>query len=187
MNRYFKSFTILALSLVFAVAFASVFVYYPVDLTITGASPPVILEEGSNANQPDLMGNIISVTIGQNGTSASIQLHPTYQKTYYKNITIINNTDAGNSYYITIRISDALNGLPAGSSANMIIYDKNGVFIANINLMSTGTYSIATLLSASSWWRIDFEIYIPEGVLLSSITDTLVMEIIYSTSNETPP
>ena len=182
MNRYFKSIVILAFSLAVAIAFASVFVYYPITLDTSPVAPPVKFDPGSNAGQPDLSGSI-TVNIGANGTSVSITLHPTYQKTYYKNITIINNT-AATAFHIWIRVNTQVS-LNPGDTAVMNIYDSLGNFVGTVDLTVTGDTYVGQV-SGNDWFRIDVEYNIAEGNLLPSLS-TADIEIIYSPVYETPP
>ncbi|MGC9011912.1 hypothetical protein, partial [Thermogladius sp.] len=86
---------LVAVAVFTSIVFASVFVYYPVSVTVSPVSPPVYFEYGTNANQPDLGGaNTIDVTLGANKTSLTITIHPTYWVSYYKNVSLIVNGDS---------------------------------------------------------------------------------------------
>ena len=182
--------------LMMSYAFTSVFVYYPVTVNLSPVSPPIKFLDGSNANQNDLGGggspytsNTIGVTIGSDGASLTLTLHPTKQYNYYRNVSLIQNTD-GKAYYITVRVNTAAS-LPAGSQARLLIYDRpsGGSLVANVNLLATGDTSASATISASgnpgSIWRIDLYIFIPEGASVSATSSSL--QLIYSPSSETPP
>ncbi|MEM2671811.1 MAG: hypothetical protein QXI64_10165 [Sulfolobales archaeon] len=186
------SIAVLAISHVFA----SVFVYYPVTVNLSPVSPPIKFLAGSNANQNDLGGggspyvsNTIGVTIGSDGASLTLTLHPTKQHNYYRNVSLIQNTD-GKAYYITIRVNTAAS-LPSGSVARLLIYDRpsGGAKVADVSLLATGDTSATATISASgnpgSVWRIDLYIFIPEGSTASATSASL--QLIYSPSNEAPP
>jgi hypothetical protein len=126
------------LALALALVNAAVFVYYPMNITVSPQKPPVYFDYGSNANQNDLMGNTISVAISEASTSLSIQVHPTYQVNYYKNITVIKSQDTANAYYILFDITDPISDSNV-DSANLIISDSSGTPIATIDLKNTGT------------------------------------------------
>lgn len=184
-NRQLKQMIVLLILVTAAstVALASVFVYNPLTVNINPVSPPVIFDLGSNANQADLAGNTIEVTLGADQASATVTIHPTFQTTYYKNITLIKNTDT-TTYYVWIRVESAAS-LPAGSTARMILKDLSGsTTYATIDLLSTGTSSYITLNGGQAL-RADFEIYIEEGTTPSTTSATL--KVIYSTSTESPP
>jgi hypothetical protein len=182
-----------------SIAFAAVFSYYPVSIAISPVSPPVYFELGSNANQDDLAGNTITVSVGSSGTSVSITIHPTYQVTYYKNVTLIVNNDS-KAYNISLRVATPATGLPSGASAVVYVYSKNatrslseyptpeppsGQYVKNVSLTSTGTTYIG-YLSGNSTYEIDIYVYIPEGTSLpSSISAGLLL--IASPSSESPP
>jgi hypothetical protein len=167
----------LAATIILSIAFSSVFVYYPIIATIQPVTPPVKLGYGSNAGRPDL-SNTISVTIGSNNASATITIHPTYQVSYYRNITIITNTDS-KAYKVMLNVSSTMNGLPTNSKAKLYVFAKghargfsgwpienlepaSGNYITSLDLTTTSTTSEFTL-NANDIVEIDILIYIPEG------------------------
>jgi len=111
----------LLIAVVISIAFAGVFVYYPMEVILQPVSPPVYFDEGNNSNQNDLRsGNKISVSIGDNKTSLNIVVHPTYRVTYYKNVSIVYNND-GRSYRVCFRVESPLSNLPPDSEAYLYI------------------------------------------------------------------
>ena len=195
-----KNLLSLALALLTAIAlsiaFAAVFSYYPVSITISPVSPPVYFATGENAGQDDLWANNkITVSVGSNRTSVSITIHPTYQVTYYKNVTLIVNNDT-KAYNISLRVASVAS-LPSGASAVVYVYSKNASrslsgypkptpsgYVKNVSLTSTGTTWIG-YLSRGSAYEIDIYVYIPEGTSPSSISAGLLL--IASPSSESPP
>lgn len=191
----------LAIALALSYAYAGVYVYYPISLTLSPQSPPVVLLPGSNANQPDIGPNkTIAVNIGQNQTSASITINPTYQVTYYKNITLVKNSDS-KTYYVTLRVNTPVSGWPAGSKAKLYIYNSNaprslsgwpinnlepspGSYLAVLDLTQTSTATFT--LNAGSQVEIDVLVYIPEGSTLPSQA-TADIYLIYSPTSGAPP
>ena len=180
--------------LMLSYAFASVFVYYPITVNLSPVNPPIRFDYGSNANGYDLGGsgdpytsNTIGVTIGPAGTSLILTLHPTRQHNYYKEVSLIENTD-GKAYYITIRVVTAA-VLPPGSVALLLIFDELGSRVAEVDLLATGDTSATSTIAASgtpgSIWRIDLYIFIPEGSTPSATS--AFVQLIYSPSSETPP
>ncbi len=179
-----------SLALVLAFAYAHVMSYYPVNVTLVPSAPKVIFAPGSNAGQTDINGDTIGVTVGPNGANLTLTLHPTYETTYYENITIIENTDTTTSYNVNITVSQALS-LPAGSKAYLIIYDKgaarsltgwpiplpaNGTYVAMIDLTQTTTTPINIgTLSAGGVWEVDLLVYIPEGTTPTTTTAELYL------------
>jgi len=188
----------LLMAVVTSVAFSAVFVYYPITVQVSAVDTPVKIGYGSNSNQPDLgPGNTIQVSVGSNNASLSITIHPTYQVSYYKNISIITNTDS-KAYNIYIRVVTPIT-VPSGGYAKLYIYNKGasrslsgfptpspptGSYVREINLATSGTTYIGSL-SGGSVYEIDLYIYIPEGALLPSGTAELYF--IYTPSGETPP
>ena len=200
----------LLIAVVISIAFASVFVYYPMTVTVSAVSPPIKIGYGDNSNQKDLEdGNTILVSIGSNNASLSITIHPTYGVSYYKNISIITNMEpsGGKAYYIYIRVVNPIN-LPTGSGsavsgtstkgvAKLYIYNKNAQRSlsgfptpspGNVNvveLTTSGTIPIGSL-GAGQGYEIDLYIYIPEGADLPS-EQTVQLYLIYTPSGEQPP
>jgi len=181
--------------------FASVFVYYPLLVTVSPVGPPIVFEAGSNANQGDLLCNTITVNLGANGASASVIVHPTYRVTYYKNVTLIKNNDNTKSYIVHLGVvrSNSTWFSDTGSSATLYIYNKGADrsmsghptpvpqnYAASVDLTTTDTTRIGTLSSGSAW-EVDLYFYIPEGVQLPSQAIEFDLLLIYSPSGETPP
>ncbi|MFZ8822766.1 MAG: hypothetical protein ACO2O0_01240 [Desulfurococcales archaeon] len=173
--------------------FASVFVYYPVTVNLLPVNPPVRFQPGSNANRDDLggsgfpyTGHTIGVSIGPDGASLELTLHPTKQHNYYLDVSRIENAD-DKAYYITVRVITAAT-LPSGSVARLLIYDapSGGSIAIDVNLLATGdTPTPPVAIPAGAVWRIDLYIYIPEGSFVSATSASL--QLIYSPSSETPP
>jgi len=177
-----KLYLLIALAAIVAAVNAAVFAYYPITVNITGTQP-VAFDLGSNANQSDLgAGNSIVVSLGSNSTSVTITIHPTYQYTYYHNITLVKNIDTGKSYYVAFRVTQPISGWPAGSVAKMIVYTSGGTKVIEVDLKQQYTTSWIGPLSAGDYYRIDFYIYYPEGSSLPSGTSVSV-QLIYSPQN----
>jgi len=162
-----------------AVANASVFVFYPITIGAQPASPPLKFYAGSNANQNDLSGTI-TVSLGDNGTSVDITVHPTYQYTYYHNITVVKN-EGSSALYFKINVSNAISGLPTGGKAYLII--RVGTSTHTVDLTQTGAQpSNWIALNSGEKAEVDLEFYIPEGVALPSSISTTV-HLVYTNSN----
>jgi len=165
------------------IAAAAVFVYYPVTISISPVTPPIIFTGGTNSNQTDLAGNTIDVYLGKNWTSATLNLHPTYQTTYYTDVLRIKNQDqSGNSYNVYIRVVTPVS-LPSGSTAKLEI--NNGTETKTVDLTTAGDTLLGSL-SAGSEWIVNVTITIPEGNKLVSSTSAS-LQLIYSPETETPP
>ena len=182
-----------------SIALASVFVYSPLSIGVEAQKPVIVFEPGSNAGNPDLNGTTILVSVGANDTSATITIHPTYQVTYYENITLIRNKDSSHAYQVTLRVNQPLS-LPPGSRATLYIYSKGasrsltgwstdelapaqGTFIAALNLTSTGETSFT--LNGGETVEADILVYIPEGVQLPA-PSTASVYLIYSPESGAP-
>ena len=199
---------LVSLAVFASIVFASVFVYYPATITVSPVKPPVVFIAGSNANGTDLLGNTITVNIGQNSTSLSVTIHPTYQLTYYKNVTIIKNVDS-RVYYVYLRVQTPVQigdtGLPQGSQLILYIYQHSmgasrslsgnfpptptsGSYAASLSLTTTGQTDPITL-SSGDWLELDVYVSIPEGnPLPSPVTAQLLLVYTpYTPSTETPP
>jgi hypothetical protein len=186
----------LLMAVVTSIAFASVFVYYSISVQVSAVDTPVKIGYGSNSNKPDLgSGNIIQVYVGEGKASLSITIHPTYQVSYYKNISIITNTDT-RAYNIYIRVVTPID-VPSGGSATLYIYNKGATrsmsgfptplptnYVSYVDLTTTETTYIGSL-SGGSVYEIDLYVYTPEGASLPS--GTAQLHLIYTPSGETPP
>lgn len=169
------------------IVLASVFVYYPFNITAQPQSPGVIFEGGSNAGQPDIGNNQITVTLGDNKASASVTIHPTYQYNYYKDVVRVtnNDNDAMNVYLIFSSVS---NTLPTGSVVKMFVYDgATRVRELDITNPSTGTAISIGQLASSRTWQIDFYVEIPEGESITGKQYSATARLVYTPSSETPP
>jgi flagellar basal body-associated protein FliL len=185
----------LLMAVVTSIAFASVFVYYPISVQVSAVGTPVKIGYGSNSNKPDLgSDNTIQVNVGEGNASLSIKIHPTYQVSYYKNISIITNTDT-KAYNICIRVVTPI-AVPSGGFARLYIYNKGATrsmsgfptpfptnYVSYIDLTTTEITCIGSL--SGSVYEIDLYVYTPEGESLPSGTAELYL--IYTPSGETPP
>ncbi|MFZ8791941.1 MAG: hypothetical protein ACO2OS_06730 [Thermosphaera aggregans] len=173
-----------------SIVFASVFVYYPASVQVSPRAPPVIFEEGSNSNQRDLYGETITTDIDATGTSASITLHPTYQRTYYKDVLRIKNQDS-EVYYVKVNVVSTITG---GNivSAKIHVY-RGDVKVGEIDLLTTGLQPDSWIaLNGNGELRIDLEFrYATTGGSHDTAppgSGTISLELVYSTvNNETPP
>jgi len=177
-----KAYLLAALAALAALINAAAFAYYPININITGTQP-VKLYTGSNAGQPDLgAGNNIVVQTDVNGSSVEISLHPTYQHTYYHNITVVRNEDTGKSYYVAFRVTYAISGWPTSSVAKLLVYTSGGVKVHEVDLKTTYTSPWIGPLIAGDHYRIDLYFYYPPGGPLPS-GSTAILQLIYSPEN----
>ncbi|WP_048163365.1 hypothetical protein [Thermogladius calderae] len=189
---------LVAVAVFTSIVFASVFVYYPVSVAVSPVAPPVYFEYGTNANQPDLGGaNTIAVNLGSNKTSLEITIHPTYQVSYYKNISLIVNGDS-KTYYVTLKVVTTASGLPANSKLVLYVYSKGAArslsghptptpsgYHTSLDLTTTSqTPQIA--ITAGNAIELDVYVYIPEGYQLPASVNAQLL-LVYSPSTETPP
>lgn len=156
-------FILLAASLAATAVFASVFVYYPLNISLTPSKPAVYFVAGSNAGQNDIMygtGNNIAVNVDSAGAQASITVHPTYQTTYYKDVLEITNQDS-QAYYVWLNVTDPLLDTYGNlTSAKLIVFDaSSGNSITSIDLSQTGPVLVGQI-SGGTTWTIDLEFQI---------------------------
>ena len=187
----------LVATIILSIAFSSVFVYYPITAQISPVSPPVILDSGSNAGRSDLSGsNTIGVSIGANKTSATITIHPTYQASYYENVTIIRNKDS-KSYNVTLKVYYTnVSDLPSGSKVSLYLFSKGATrnlsewpssnlapsgSLAVLDLTQTTTPATVTL-SGGSIVEADILVYIPEGSTMPTSPVTANIYLVYTPS-----
>ncbi|MEM0002334.1 MAG: hypothetical protein QXO97_09725 [Candidatus Nezhaarchaeales archaeon] len=180
------TFTVLSL-LIAATALASVFVYYPLTINISPQPPGVVFQAGSNANQPDIGGKTISVSIGSNSTSASITINPTYQENYYKDVLRISNSDtrAMNVYIVFTSVS---NTLPTNSIVKLFVYD-GATKVRELDITNPTLNQLISIGSIASGkaWQIDIYVYIPEGASIQGASYSASAKLVYTPSTETPP
>jgi len=189
---------LVAVAVLLAIVNAAAFAFYPVSLSLSTVSPPVYSSEGSNAGQPDLGGsteagtytsNVIEVTIGSDGTSADITVHPTYRRVYYRNVTVVINQD-GKAYNVWLRITDALEDAKI-LSAKLYLKDSAGTTVLTADLKATGDYGSASLPAGGKLYAdIELQIDATGGSYDTppSLTDTAAsLQLIYTPSSETPP
>ncbi len=153
------------------IAIAGVFVFYPMTVTIEQQYAPVIFYAGTNANKADLEGETITVNVPDEGTSAEIIVHPTYQTTKYTDILHIkSNTSSGTTYYVYIKV-DSTGGFPSGATASLIIHTDDGD--VTIDLTQTSSYTSVGTLDPGDDWQVDLVTYFPEGNSLTSASITI--------------
>jgi len=188
---------LVALAIAVAVVNASVFVYYGLTVNISGTTAEVRFAYGANANQGDLAGQDIIVTLeGSFNTKATITIHPTNEKTYYRDVLRIENYGVSHIYYGWIKVNTPISDGDI-TSANLYVKDSSGNIIATINLKSStlqgGGFQIPAATSSGSpptvtpgRLYIDIEIQISRNVDAGTKTGSAVLELIYSPSSESP-
>ncbi|MCX8142534.1 MAG: hypothetical protein N3F04_07220 [Candidatus Nezhaarchaeota archaeon] len=171
-----------------SIALATVFVYYPLEITVQPTAPGVKFWNGSNAGNPDIGPYRITVTLGLNNTSASIVIHPTYQENYYKDILQVRNYDDDAMYvYFIIKehnLSDPINNVT--------------IFIYNITTTPTlvNTTKIVSSqknqpiyvgqIGSNQLWSIDFYVNVTEASSINGLFN-IELHLVYTPVNETPP
>jgi len=195
--------TLAALAITLAVVNASVFVYYDLDVSIIGTTAEVRFATGDNANHPDLAGQTITITLeGTYKTKATIEIHPTNEKTYYRNVLVIENYGVGHIYHGWIKVNTPVSSQGITSAK---LYIKNSPSdtpddaIAEIDLTSktlqgdgfqipaaTSSGSPPTITPGKLY--IDIVIEINRNVDAGAVSGTAQLELIYSPQySETPP
>lgn len=175
----------LAVLAIATVALASVFVYYPLTLQAQPQAPGVVFQPGSNAGHPDIGQNTITVNLGANATSATVRIHPTYQRTYYLDVLRVHNGD-NDAMRIWLRVESIQNSLPQGSVVRMIFRQGNTVVYTH-EFANAGVQVHVGTINAGATWQIDFEVIIPEGTRIANAQFNAQMRLIYTPSTETPP
>uniref|UniRef100_A0A7J3JRG9 DUF1102 domain-containing protein n=2 Tax=Ignisphaera aggregans TaxID=334771 RepID=A0A7J3JRG9_9CREN len=176
----------IAVLLVTSIAFASVFAYYPLTITVSPQEPGVRFGAGSNVGQPDIgTGNTISTTIGQSGTSVSITIHPTYQENYYKNVTVITNSD-DNAMNVYLIFDSVL--INQNVTVKLFVYEgTTKVTVLDIASQSIGTPIRVGQIASGETWQIDLYVNIPEGTSITGAQYQVTARLVYTPSSETPP
>jgi len=183
MNTKRKLIALLAIAILISIVNASIFVYYPINLTISPQNPPVVFSSGSNSNGTDLRGNTITVITSNSGTSLTIEVHPTLQRNYYYDIAKIKNNDDLNTYYIKFRVTKSIND-DRVNEAYLII---NGDYNNKIIDLTSGGVQPSDWITLSSLGEFRVDLYI----VLNSVEGgdiTVGVDLIISTTNtESPP
>ncbi len=189
-----------ALALAISIAYANVFVYMPIEVKLEPVAPPVYFEYGSNAGKPDIgSGNNIIVSLGPSKESLAVTIHPTYEVSYYKNISIIVNTD-NKVYYLSFKVEEPAI-LPPGSVAYLCVYESNAprkLWVSPANprpipievlcvylLPYYANVAYEHVINANSKLELDIYVYIPQGVPLPSQTSAKI-HLIYTPTYEEP-
>jgi len=191
-----RLYLLVALAAIVAAVNAAVFVYYPLTISLQPSKPAVYFVPGSNANQPDIMygvdGNRIVVTVDSAGAQASITVHPTYQRTYYKDVLRVVNQD-NVTYTVWLIIDDPITVGGNLTSAKLYVKDASGTTVKPVDLSQTGPVLIGQI-SGGAYWRIDLEFEItgygnqgsPNAAPI--LSDTFAtLRLVYTPSSETPP
>ncbi len=183
------------ITVMLALVSASVFVYYPTTLNVSGVNPNVKFSLGSNAGGTDVDGGTITVTIsGLNSTNASISIGPTNEKTYYKDLLKIDNY-ATFQYYGWIKVNTPISNVGVVSATMYIIDVSTNSIVATIDLTQIGLQPANPFVIPASpdgvtpsSLQIDIEIVIDSNTDATTVTDTANIEVVYSPQNiETPP
>ncbi len=184
---------ILVVATSIAIVNASVFVFYPINVSLQGQAPPIVFSTGKNANQADLWGNTIGVTLDSTNTTLTLTLHPTWRTNLYKNISLIVNLDTTRTYYIKFNVTSPFTNAKITSA---ILYIKN--------LAGTTTYGTVNLLTSglqpNSWisisnnpskLRLDLiVIYTPANTDTpnsAAPNDSCTIQLVYSPQNAENP
>ena len=182
MNTKRKLIALLAIATLISIVNASVFVYYPITLTISPQNPPVVFSTGSNSNKRDLWDKTITVSIDDD-TRLTIEVHPTLQRNYYYDIAKIKNNDDLNTYYIKFRVTKSIND-DRVNEAYLII---NGDYNNKIIDLTSGGVQPSDWITLSSLGEFRVDLYI----VLNSVEGgdiTVGVDLIISTTNtESPP
>jgi len=195
-----KLYLLIALATIVAAVNAAVFVYYPLSITLQPSKPAVYFVLGTNANQNDIMygvdGNRIVVIVDSAGAQAWITVHPTYQRTYYRDVLRVVNQD-NVTYTVWLIIDNPISVSGNLTSAKLYVKDASGNTVKTVDLSQTGSQTGSVLIgqiSGGAYWRIDLEFQITgygdqespsEAPILSDTSASL--RLVYTPSNETPP
>ncbi|MEM1899351.1 MAG: hypothetical protein QXN90_02160 [Zestosphaera sp.] len=178
-----KVIILLAIATLISIVNASVFVYYPVTLTISPKQPPVVFQEGTNAGKPDLWGETITVNIVDD-TKLVITVHPTLQRNYYYNLTEIVSQDSSNTYYIKFRVTKAINDVRV-NTAYLIINSTGAQY--QIDLKTTELQPNNWIsLQAGGKLRVDLYLEL-SGYSGGDISASVDLIITTTDTTETPP
>lgn len=191
MNTKRKLVALLAIAALVGIVNATVFVYYPISVTVSPQPPPVIFRPGTNANKTDLWGETIEVIVEDYGTKLTITVHPTVQRNYYYDIVKIFNRDENNAYYAKFRVLTPITDERI-SKAYLIVVNETEDIVSMIDLMSSGLQPDVWIeLNAYSILRVDLYLELTDYELTDYQDGdpvTAKIDFIYSPTNtEEPP
>ncbi|MEM2697985.1 MAG: hypothetical protein QXF17_01550, partial [Ignisphaera sp.] len=109
---------------------------------------------------------------------------PTYQENYYKNVTVITNSDdnAMNVYLIFDSVSSNL------PTVKLFVYEgTTKVTVLDIASQSIGTPIRVGQIASGKTWQIDLYVKIPEGTSITGAQYQVTARLVYTPSSETPP
>ena len=167
-------------SILMSLAIAHVITFFPIVAQVSPTAPKVVFGYGSNSNQPDVDSNI-TVNIYQ-GTRLELAIHPTYETTYYENISVINNTDT-KAWTVTLKVVQPLTNLPTDARAYLYIYDSGATRTFDYSNFAEGlvlptgylyqldltqTSSLTFTINPGTVYEIDVLVYIPDNETLPS-------------------
>ncbi len=166
--------------LVATMAYASIVVIYPLNVSVSEVAPPVKFQAGSNANQTGL-GGTMTVIIGKNQTSATVSFQVTYQTNYIHDLLEIVNT-AGNDYYVAIRVDTPLASSTGVVSSAQLILDlgNDNTTDGTLDLTTTNETSTEIQLPAGQVIALHFQVTLTEGTKLDSAPLTVQLSLLYS-------
>ncbi len=184
---------LLATALTLGIALAHVTTFFPISLSINPQNATVIFEPGSNANAVDA-GGPISVETGTSNTTLSITIHPTFETTYYQNISIIRNKSS-NAVTINLTVVQPLDATqwPTGSKAYLLLFDSSTTsrvydftdfatgFVNVTNAVRaldlTQEDSVTVTLDGNDFYQVDLLIYIPDTTNLTVPSQNVVVAL----------
>ncbi len=169
------------------VANAGVFVYYPAEVYAFPQKPVVYFAAGTNAGNNDLNGTTIDVTVGTNGTVASIAVHPTLGYTYYHDILQVQvDANAQGTIYVNFYVAQT-NYTQAGFAEVYLVINGQKYFLAQ------GNYALATplTLNPGDTLSIGLLFYAPDDTVFQDNDNNgrfdpayIQLTLVYSPNNE---
>lgn len=165
--------------LVATMAYASIVVIYPLNISVSEVQAPVVFQGGANANQTGL-GGTMTVLIGGNQTSASVSFQVTYQTNYIHDLLrVVNN--GGTPYYVAIRVDTPLSSTTGVVALAQLLLDigNDGTTDETVDLTTTGTSTELTL-PAGGVMALHFRVVLTEGARLDTAPLTVGLSLLYS-------
>ena len=162
------------------VAAASTIVGMPVSFAAAPEAPQVILQAGNNANQVQFNGQTLAVTIGANGTSASVSFVYTYQRNYIVDfLRIVNQQPAGGeTYWVGFKVTPLTN--PNIVQAYLRI--RVGANTYTVDLL-TASNAYVFQLAPGQVAYVDLFVDAGEGWSQTGVSDSFSIEVYYSLQN----
>ena len=178
------------LAAMFAIAFAGHIVGNPAHFVLKPVKPPVYWLPGTNNGSTDINGQLLTVSLSANKTTATVSAAITYGINEYVDVLRINVTNAPVTLYLYVSptSSNVTSYLNTTASYIEIVNPTSGLVIfkeALGQILSNGGLSNSISITSNGVYVVNIVLDVLDGKPLGSAL-TLSMTLYYTKSSETP-